>query len=432
MFVYAGLKSFFYSNPVQSKLLKELNTSINLVQKNLARCEFIMDADWALQHITIHDQAKDLPADYAGFSIYNSEQLIKKIEWCQERALKMCPALEGQPGLFRNVDCAKDIEKSICTYLDIKSLIAMRHVSPANRIIVDELVNQLIKDLNAKRVTPRDLGISSLSALIGLLGEKCSEVSCLDLRGLEIKDMSKICSFTQITDLFVNKCDVSDVFRNYFITDYFKNFPLLENITWEECKIYNDSPFTLEPFIPPTLKNVDLSRCKDTVSRLDSLIDCPSVETLSLAGCKFMNFVKCPSLKELNLAGSTHHDLLGIVKLCPSLEELDISKKYTPKTYAIKSRDYVDMSPTANIEKEITKEFENQSNLDLSFLQHMPPLHALNLGNLAPVAVEERPDVDLMSLSEACPTLKTIIAKDLKVDEYDLESVRKKGVNVIL
>ena len=331
---------FSYLLPTQafSLRLDQLEESNSKIEKNLTR--HVVVTEWADQHKKIHDElmglfpkvtiSKEDVKKYIEVT-ERSSYLIKRMEVAKEQGIGL-PLESGKPGLFRNMELdIKDIEKSMLSYLDIKSLIAMRNTSKYSGTIVNEIVQALIKDFNSKKIAPRDFGIRTIGELIFLISDHSKEIEVLDLRGLKRvdHDCGKISSFPNTKDLFVGNCEID--------LSLVPKLPFLENLSIENYLSHHSDTDYIFLHHFPLLKNLHFSG----KNRRLSLNSWP-FENLSLAN--FSRILdprpESPTLKKLNVAGQySIPELPNLLKYFPMLEELNVSKEYIPNTYSIKLRE---------------------------------------------------------------------------------------------
>lgn len=391
-----------YQDYQLSKIYNKLVESDVVVNSHLMRnSEYVsIDAKWFEQYINDHiyfnlNLSEEQKKKYAHVNRVRNT-LIKKMQAAIGRALIVSPIEPEKAGLFRcKENLANDAEKHVLSYLDFKSLLMMRSSSRYNTLLVSKLMNEFVDGLNSRKLMPKDLGLSKFEDLTLFFGDECSRIQRLDVRGLFLKNKKFNHNIFKVREIFFN-INISD-----FKFNFLGKFQILESLHLENCA---ESDFSFISTLSG-LKNLVITEVP--LMNLKFLNYCKSVEKLALGGCSIIqsNFPKCPSLKKLNLFDhrvAANDQVEKILTLCPNLEELNISKTYIPNPYSIEQKKL--FCPNKQI---------NEINL---LHQNAWPIRA----------------IDLKSVFEYCPQIKTIKLQGIEIDEEELAFVEDRGVKVIL
>lgn len=273
----------------------------------------------------------------------------------------------------QTVSLPSDLKRELFLNAGAKELVAMRVNSSQDQALADEI---LIAKLNNGTITPKDMGLTKVTNLIGFFGTNCSKITRLDLQGfpdVNNSDIEKISNFfTAINHLSVKN---SSKINNASV-EFFGKMTELISLDLSSCKLIDDFSFLKHC---TKLTNLDLSWCD--VSDLRFLKDCPKVTTLNLSGYRpvlildleeevGLNLLKyCPELTSLNLTLSSIHDL-DFLENCPQLTTLNLME-------CVRIDDF---SPLLFVPELKTLNLTNCLQIkDLSFLEHCKGLTNLYL-----------------------------------------------------
>ncbi|CRX37915.1 hypothetical protein [Estrella lausannensis] len=188
----------------------------------------------------------------------------------------------------------EDVAASCCRFLDLKSLVAMRQLSPTLRRFVNRL---LIEKINNEEIGLYDLRIRKFEDLTNYFGSVYSKIRHLNFRGHE-----KVVNFTFL--------------------DSFKTLVSLD-ISWHS----NAKKITLRRSHPHLTTITSIACCK--LNSLHFLKYCPNITHLDISGCNNVTNLRSLRYSEklisIKLLGCSAIKDFSPLSLCKDLIELDLS-----------------------------------------------------------------------------------------------------------
>lgn len=213
------------------------------------------------------------------------------------------------------------VEPLLHSQNNLKDFLEMAKTSKGIRGASSPIIDIFINKLNKGEISLNDLGIKTLTAFCNFFGNRCSEITRLDLRGLkDIKDTDIqliFDSFPDISQLYLNQALITDK-----ATVLFLGMPKLTNLELSNCPKVSD--FTILGHLKK-LKELCLSK-NSQITNLKFLEELQELEKLDLSGSN----IKCiPQslimLTSLNLSECRIHDI-NFLQTLENLETLDLSQ----------------------------------------------------------------------------------------------------------